>query len=398
MNIDGELGPYSSDAQGYNFTINDSDLNITLPYKYQAIFLIINLHNIHLKSVATLTVLYEKLNKYYYPKSKLEIFYNGSTADAFYITSIIFAALMLIFIFILLRNPKAKPRKLIIDDADIERAKHQPSLMRAPNFHEVLLILNILFFIAIVIFRGVYDNGFHIEEAVNKTEFINLVKYEYRFKIIHGLCFLNIIIFFFCLIFFMFDSVPEIDSIYLTLTSYLYDLMPLILCILIPFVMVSFFCAYMMFGVYGYAQYRGVGFTLMKTIQSLFRGSLDHSEFIDPNKNKFKIFKGFESTINYTDTLSDAVGPTGYILFSLLFFFYNFVFIKGSIVAICFLKYKFTVVCKQERELKRKKELEAQARRQKRNEQKKEKEMERSHKKNKEEGGKMIEMQNLEKK
>ena len=132
-------------------------------------------------------------------------------------------------------------------------------------------------------------------------------------------------------------------------------------------------------------------FCFLKVIQSLFRGSLDHSEFF--KKSKWKIFDGYESTINYTDTLYDFVGPTGYILFALIYFCFSFVFIKGVLVSICFIDYKNIYLIRQKEEEIMRKEKQKQERSRLRAEQKAK--IAKAKKKKEEKKQAEIEMQNL---
>ncbi|MCQ2820399.1 MAG: hypothetical protein MJ252_24300 [archaeon] len=394
LTIEGELNTYKAVGEQHELNMLNGDISNsgTAENRYetiQAFFLIFNVYNINLNTVGTFAVLYEKINGYFYPFPKVEVFYNGNAVDALYILSILLAIVMLVLVFMLLKNDIPVLQKSLFDEKEKEEEK--PPLLRIPNFHELLLILNILFFLAIIIFRGISSNNFKLKDKINSNEFVKLHQHCFDFRLVNCLSSMNILLFFLCLYFFFFDLTPAFKNLQNTIQGYLKDLNGFIIGIIIPFILVSFFASYMLFGYYNYREYGHLTFIFSKVIQSLFRGSLDHSEFFNEKKNKFKLFNGFELTMNDSETLYDFVGPTGYILFSLLFFFYSFVFIKGTLVAVCFLKYKNTylkAVAEKEQELKELKALER-----KRKNEAKAKELKK--KKQKEKERKEIEMQTL---
>ena len=114
--------------------------------------------------------------------------------------------------------------------------------------------------------------------------------------------------------------------------------------------------------------YRNLSFIFIKVLQSFFRGSIDHFEYQNTGAYDNDYSKNENTQLRY------KIGNAGYIIYSLIYYFFTFVFVKGCVVGICYLAYRNEYIRTVDNEEKRKKEELIAQKLKKRNEEQKAKE------------------------
>ncbi len=267
--------------------------------------------------------------------------------DVVTIFSIIFSLLLLGMLIFLLK--KEEDLKNILN-------KKQKKF-RLPNFFEWLCLIDILFYYIILIIRSTFLGKLN-DDNIPKDEFIDLFQIAYRNQIIHILESINILAFFGVLLYVLYYYVFEFQVISKSITNFMLELLPFTIGILFPFIMISMAIFYYLGGDFSLNIHNYMEFDFVKALQAFFRGSMENSDFNDYSNS---ILSNSYNNLIYTNSYFEIVhnvGKGGYIIFSVIFFLFSFIIIKGGIISYSYLVYrdKYLDNCKAiEREEKREK-------------------------------------------
>ncbi len=267
--------------------------------------------------------------------------------DVVTIFSIIFSLLLLGMLIFLLK--KEEDLKNILN-------KKQKKF-RLPNFFEWLCLIDILFYYIILIIRSTFLGKLN-DDNIPKDEFIDLFQIAYRNQIIHILESINILAFFGVLLYVLYYYVFEFQVISKSITNFMLELLPFTIGILFPFIMISMALFYYLGGDFSLNIHNYMEFDFVKALQAFFRGSMENSDFNDYSNS---ILSNSYNNLIYTNSYFEIVhnvGKGGYIIFSVIFFLFSFIIIKGGIISYSYLVYrdKYLDNCKAiEREEKREK-------------------------------------------
>jgi hypothetical protein len=96
-------------------------------------------------------------------------------------------------------------------------------------------------------------------------------------------------------------------------------------------------------------------FIFLKTIQIFFRGSFDYMDYPIQLTDLAKNISLANSSLIQ---IIDKVGPSGYIIYSLIHYFFTYVFIRGCVIGCCYLTYRDQYIqTLRDEEFKRKEKL-----------------------------------------
>ena len=308
---------------------------------------IINAYNIHMNMMFIIVNDYVKIEQeklHYYEIYGINM---DKSIDVVTIFSIIFSLLLLGMLFFLLK--KEEDLKNILN-------KKQKKF-RLPNFFEWLCLIDILFYYIILIIRSTFLGKLN-DDNPNLDEFIDLFQIAYRNQIIHILESINILAFFGVLLYVLYYYVFEFQVISKSITNFMLELLPFTIGILFPFIMISMAIFYYLGGDFSLNIHNYMEFDFVKALQAFFRGSMENSDFNDYSNS---ILSNSYNNLIYTNSYFEIVhnvGKGGYIIFSVIFFLFSFIIIKGGIISYSYLVYrdKYLDNCKAiEREEKREK-------------------------------------------
>ena len=308
---------------------------------------IINAYNIHMNMMFIIVNDYVKIEQeklHYYEIYGINM---DKSIDVVTIFSIIFSLLLLGMLFFLLKKEEALKNIL----------NKKQKKFRLPNFFEWLCLIDILFYYIILIIRSTFLGKLN-DDNPNLDEFIDLFQIAYRNQIIHILESINILAFFGVLLYVLYYYVFEFQVISKSITNFMLELLPFTIGILFPFIMISMAIFYYLGGDFSLNIHNYMEFDFVKALQAFFRGSMENSDFNDYSNS---ILSNSYNNLIYTNSYFEIVhnvGKGGYIIFSVIFFLFSFIIIKGGIISYSYLVYrdKYLDNCKAiEREEKREK-------------------------------------------
>ena len=310
---------------------------------------IVNAYNIHMNMIFIIVndcVKIEQTNSYFFEIYAINL---NKSIDVVTIFSIIFSLLLLGMLFFLL--------KIEEDLKNILNKKQKK--FRLPNFFEWLCLINIIFYYIILIIRSSYlGNIYDRDNYSNGEKFIDLFKIAYRYQIIHILESINILALFGVLLYILYYYVFEFQVISKSISNFMLELLPLTIGILFPFIMISMVIFFYLGGDFSLNIYNYIEFDFIKALQMFFRGSMENTDFIDYDNS---ILSDTDKNLIYENSyfeIAHNIGKGGYILFSIIFYLFSFIIIKGGIISYSYLVYrdKYLDKCKAiEREEKREK-------------------------------------------
>lgn len=364
--INGLFGAYDKNM-GTNETISKSTVtskiqSISSSASTVAFILIVNCYSKNLGAFFTIKYLFEKgkegnfISKNY----SLSMAVADIKVDGFLITSIVISIVLLILLFFILKKEKTE-----VDLFNQDDKKEKESFFRKPTASEIIWIVNIFFYYGLIIFRFSYF-GSKVESFTG--EFTDLDSKTYRFGLVTDLNCFNILLFYVTVMLLLNIYLIEYRIILQTLKIFIFDMLPLTLCLIIPFCLVAMYITYFMAGDYYEGIYRNLSFIFIKVVQSFFRGSIDHFEYQNTGAYDNDYSKNENTQLRY------KIGNAGYIIYSLIYYFFTFVFVKGCVVGICYLAYRNEYIRTVDNEEKRKKEELIAQKLKKRNEEQKAKE------------------------
>ena len=323
------------DSNGYFL-----ELNVNEPQNYQnnkffdhsntLLFkTIINNYNINMNMMFIIVNDYvniENSESYYFEIYGINM---DKSIDVVTIFSILFSIILLGMLFFLLKKEE-EPKDIL---SKVDEKKY-----RLPNFFEWLCIIDVIFYYIILIIRGSFLGNIYDDKDLHK--FKDLFQIAYRYQLIHILASISILAFFGVLLYILYYYIFEFQVISKSINDFMFELLPFSIGILFPFLMISMAIIYYIGGDFSLNIYNYMEFDFVKTLQAFFRGSMDNSEFIDFNKtilsNSNTNFIATNSFLNF----SQNVGKGGYILFSLVFYLFIFIIIKGGIISYSYLVYR----------------------------------------------------------
>ena len=306
--------------------------------------------------------LYENLGNTISIIPKTNVLQLDKKVDGYLITSIIISLVLLIMMIFLLRKEN-RPVKMDYNTTCIDKIKKN---FRLPSFFEWVTIINFLFYYGLIIFRYSYiGNTFDVD----LNQYIDFQTAANRNELVTTLCAFNLLLFYLILLFILNNYLSEFQIITKTITEYMYNLLSFSICVIFPYIMISMFISYFMFGDFHNKYYKNLTFIFLKVLQSLFRGTIDNKDYhiIDYST---KVSELSPYINQYTDVV-DKVGHSGYIIYSLLSYFFSYVFVRGCVIGCCYLTYRNQYIQTMLDLAKKKKEEKIAERRKRREEEKK---------------------------
>ena len=79
-------------------------------------------------------------------------------------------------------------------------------------------------------------------------------------------------------------------------------------------------------------------FIFLKVLQSFFRGTIDNKDY--HNSSVASKISDIAPYINQYSDWVDKAGHSGYIIYSLLSYFFSYIFIRGCVIGFCYLIYR----------------------------------------------------------
>lgn len=335
-NIDGLYNSYDNSGYAIDFDFEDiNNIDLSISENTKAIIVILNIYNKNINAVITYRELFEVLGQQVTNQNKINITFLDQTVDGYCITSIVLSIILLGLIFFLLKKEdKLEVSKEIKAKGSFcERMKEN---YRLPNLFEWIFIVNVFFYYGLLIFRYSYVGSIKNNK---KKEYLDYQSVSYRNELVTILCAFNILIFYSVLLSILNNFLSEFQVITKTIRIYLKTLFPFIICICFPFLMISMFVSFFMFGDFYHSFYKKLSFIFAKVLQSFFRGSLDNKDYNPAVTDNYLINMISIGNNQYTDIVS-KVGHSGYIIYSLLFYFFAHIFIKGCVIGCCYLTYR----------------------------------------------------------
>ena len=93
-----------------------------------------------------------------------------------------------------------------------------------------------------------------------------------------------------------------------------------------------------MYGDFHNKYYKNLTFIFLKVLQSFFRGTIDNKDY--HNSSVASKISDIAPYINQYSDLVDKAGHSGYIIYSLLSYFFSYIFIRGCVIGFCYLTYR----------------------------------------------------------
>lgn len=335
-NIDGQYNSYDNSGYFTDFEkIEDLHNAEIIHDDAKAVIVIINIYNKNINAVITYRELFEALGTQVTNQSRINLTFLDQTLDGYTIASIVFSIILLGLIFFLLKKEKKLDlsKDIKAKASFCERMKEN---YRLPNLFEWICIGNIFFYYGLLIFRYSY-----VGSIVTKApeEYFDFQTISYRNELVTILSAFNILIFYSVLLSILNHCLSEFQVITKTIQIYLQTLFPFIVCICFPFLMISMYVSFFMYGDFYQSFYKKLSFIFAKVLQSFFRGSLDNKDY-NPTITDNPLINIISIGNNQYTDIVNKVGHAGYIMYSLLFYFFAHIFIKGCVIGCCYLTYR----------------------------------------------------------
>lgn len=330
---------YHSIQGTYNFYDNNGDIIISngpsdtsIDDNIATLIILNHFYSLNYNTIVTLKVLIENVsndnNAFSYD---IYTVYLDQKVNGYLIACILISFVLLVLLFFLIKQNKEVEVKHLVNSEsccfNLKRAclkcvNSFQKNFRCPTVLELFCLLNILFFYGLLIFRftflSKYDNNNPIAESPNYFQDI-----ETQYEQVTVSCCFNLFFFFIIIFGLLSEYFNEFNTITSSISSNFKKIYLFVILYLLPFILISMFISYMMFGDYYITHYRELMFAFLKVLQSFFRGSLDHIDY--PEADIFKtreiiFFAWVDLAKTEFKYLAEGAGVTGYILVSLLFY------------------------------------------------------------------------------
>lgn len=333
----GEFDEYDNSGIIIDFDISDKSLldyqNIWINSdSFKSIMIIINVYNINMNTIIIYRGLYENLGNTISNIKKINMLSLDKKVDGFLITSIILSLILLIMMLFLLR----KEIKQVKKEYNVKCLEKLKKTFRLPSFFEWVTIINFLFYYGLIIFRYSYIGS---ALDVDSNQYIDFQTAAYRNELVTTLCAINLLLFYLILLSILNNYLSEFQIITKTITAYMYNLLPFSICVIFPYIMITMFISYFMYGDFYNNYYKNLTFIFLKVLQSFFRGTIDNKDYQIKGNEPTKIADVSPYINQYTDVV-DKVGHSGYIIYSIISYFFSYVFVRGCIIGCCYLTYR----------------------------------------------------------
>lgn len=360
-NIEGELNSHNNDGfvTDIPFTEEGIDkIDIKITKETISLLIILNFYNIHLNSINSYRILLENRGNNLMPFEHIAIVYLDQKVDGYLIASIILSLISIVLMLYYLSHKRTKENPLQTTSCCnrlIQKFKDNFNPFLPWNY---ILVINFLFYYAMIIFRYTYLGNF---KDINLSQDEYIEKFQtlaFRNMLVSLLSGINLLIFYFILLPILNHYLREFKVITRTIKAYMFTMLSLFFGIIFPFLMITMYVSYFMFGdYYNHSQSysKRLTFIFLKTIQIFFRGSFD---YMDYSIQLTELARNTALTNNSVIQIIDKVGPSGYIIYSLIHYFFTYVFIRGCVIGCCYLTYRDQYIqTLRDEEFKRKEKL-----------------------------------------